>query len=140
MTSSTLSASQDLHDLTVHDLALALKNKQVSSVELATHFLNRSRTHADLCAYVDIQEETTLQQARQADARIAQGTAGKLEGVPIAHKDIFVTRDFNTTAGSRMLKGYRSPFDATVVANLAHEGVVTLGKLNCDEFAMGSSN
>jgi aspartyl-tRNA(Asn)/glutamyl-tRNA(Gln) amidotransferase subunit A len=140
MTSSTLSTSQDLHDLTVHDLALALKNKQVSSVELATHFLNRSRTHADLCVYVDIQEETTLQQARQADARIAQGTAGKLEGVPIAHKDIFVTRDFNTTAGSRMLKGYRSPFDATVVANLAHEGVVTLGKLNCDEFAMGSSN
>jgi aspartyl-tRNA(Asn)/glutamyl-tRNA(Gln) amidotransferase subunit A len=140
MTSSPLSASHDLHDLTVHDLALALKTKQVSSVELATHFLNRSRTHADLCAYVDIQEETTLQQARQADARIAQGTAGKLEGVPIAHKDIFVTRDFNTTAGSRMLKGYRSPFDATVVANLAHEGVVTLGKLNCDEFAMGSSN
>ena len=140
MTSSTLSTSQDLHDLTVHDLALALKNKQVSSVELATHFLNRSRTHVDLCAYVDIQEETTLRQAREADARIAQGTAGKLEGVPIAHKDIFVTRDFNTTAGSRMLKGYRSPFDATVVANLAHEGVVTLGKLNCDEFAMGSSN
>jgi aspartyl-tRNA(Asn)/glutamyl-tRNA(Gln) amidotransferase subunit A len=140
MTSSTLSASQDLHDLSVHDLALALKTKQISSVELATHFLSRSRTHADLCAYVDLQEETTLQQARQADARIAQGTAGTLEGVPIAHKDIFVTRDFNTTAGSRMLKGYRSPFDATVVANLAHEGVVTLGKLNCDEFAMGSSN
>ena len=140
MTSSPLSASHDLHDLTVHDLALALKTKQVSSVELATHFLNRSRTHADLCAYVDIQEDTTLQQAREADARIAQGTAGKLEGVPIAHKDIFVTRDFNTTAGSRMLQGYRSPFDATVVANLAHEGVVTLGKLNCDEFAMGSSN
>ena len=60
--------------------------------------------------------------------------------MPIAHKDIFVTRDFVTTAGSRMLKGYRSPFDATVVATLASAGVVTLGKLNCDEFAMGSSN
>jgi aspartyl-tRNA(Asn)/glutamyl-tRNA(Gln) amidotransferase subunit A len=60
--------------------------------------------------------------------------------VPIAHKDIFVTRDFPTTAGSRMLRGYQSPFDATVVANLAHAGAVTLGKLNCDEFAMGSSN
>jgi aspartyl-tRNA(Asn)/glutamyl-tRNA(Gln) amidotransferase subunit A len=140
MTSSTLSASQDLHDLTVHDLAQALKAKHVSSVELATHFLSRSRAHLDLGAFVDLQEETTLRQAREADARIAQGTGGKLEGVPIAHKDIFVTRDFNTTAGSRMLKGYRSPFDATVVANLAREGAITLGKLNCDEFAMGSSN
>ena len=140
MTTSTLSTSQDLHDLTVHALAQALQTKQVSSVELAAHFLNRSRAHLDLGAYVDIQEEATLQQARAADARIARGAAGKLEGVPIAHKDIFVTRDFHTTAGSRMLKGYRSPFDATVVANLAHEGVVTLGKLNCDEFAMGSSN
>jgi aspartyl-tRNA(Asn)/glutamyl-tRNA(Gln) amidotransferase subunit A len=140
MTSPLPSASQDLHDLTVHGLVQALQSKQVSSVELATHFLNRSRAHADLGAYVDIQEDVTLAQARAADARIAQGTAGRLEGVPIAHKDIFVTRDFVTTAGSRMLKNYRSPFDATVVANLAREGVVTLGKLNCDEFAMGSSN
>ena len=140
MTSPSLSPSQDLHDLTVHALAQALKSKQVSSVELATHFLNRSRAHAHLGAYVDIQEETTLAQARAADARLAQGSAGPLEGVPIAHKDIFVTRDFASTAGSRMLKGYHSPFDATVVSNLAHAGVVTLGKLNCDEFAMGSSN
>ncbi|MDP3654894.1 MAG: Asp-tRNA(Asn)/Glu-tRNA(Gln) amidotransferase subunit GatA [Rhodoferax sp.] len=140
MTSPFLSPSQDLHDLTVHALAQALKDKQVSSVELATHFLNRSRTHTELGAYVDIQEETTLAQARAADARLAQRSAGPLEGVPIAHKDIFVTRDFATTAGSRMLKGYHSPFDATVVANLARDGVVTLGKLNCDEFAMGSSN
>jgi aspartyl-tRNA(Asn)/glutamyl-tRNA(Gln) amidotransferase subunit A len=140
MTSPLLFASQDLHDLTVHGLVQALQSKQVSSVELATHFLNRSRAHDDLGAYVDIQEDVTLAQARAADARIAQGTAGSLEGVPIAHKDIFVTRDFVTTAGSRMLKNYRSPFDATVVAKLASEGVVTLGKLNCDEFAMGSSN
>ena len=66
-------------------------------------------------------------------------TARPLLGVPIAHKDIFVTRDHATTAGSRMLAGYRSPFDATVVARLADAGTVTLGKLNCDEFAMGSS-
>ncbi len=140
MTSPSLSPNQDLHDLTVHALAQALKSKQVSSVELSTHFLTRSRAHAELGAYVDIQEETTLAQARAADARIAQGTGGPLEGVPMAHKDIFVTRDFCSTAGSRMLKGYHSPFDATVVANLARAGVVTLGKLNCDEFAMGSSN
>jgi len=70
----------------------------------------------------------------------ASGTTAALLGVPIGHKDIFVTKDFVTTAGSKMLTGYRSPFDATVVANLAQAGVVTLGKLNCDEFAMGSAN
>jgi aspartyl-tRNA(Asn)/glutamyl-tRNA(Gln) amidotransferase subunit A len=129
-----------LHDLSVHDMALALRNKQVSSVELAQHFLQRSRDHAHLGAFVAIDETTTLAQAQAADRRIAQGSVGALEGVPIAHKDIFVTKDFATTAGSRMLKGYRSPFDATVVAKLAADGAVTLGKLNCDEFAMGSSN
>ncbi len=129
-----------LHDLSVHDMALALRNKQVSSVELAQHFLQRSHEHAHLGAYVAVDETTTLAQAAAADQRIAQGSAGALEGVPIAHKDIFVTKDFATTAGSRMLKGYRSPFDATVVAKLAADGAVTLGKLNCDEFAMGSSN
>jgi len=133
-------STQSLHDLSVHDLALALKNKQVSAVEAAGHFLARSSTHANLGTYVALDEDTTLAQAQAADQRIAQGTAGDLEGVPIAHKDIFVTRDFVTTAGSRMLKGYRSPFDATVVAKLASAGAVTLGKLNCDEFAMGSSN
>jgi aspartyl-tRNA(Asn)/glutamyl-tRNA(Gln) amidotransferase subunit A len=130
----------DLHDLDVHDLAGALKAKQCSAVEVASHFLARSQAHTDLAAYVAVDPAVTLAQARAADARIAHGNAGPLEGVPIAHKDIFVTRDFATTAGSRMLKGYRSPFDATVVANLARDGAVTLGKLNCDEFAMGSSN
>jgi len=133
-------STHSLHDLSVHDLALALKNKQVSAVEAAGHFLVRSSAHANLGTYVALNEATTLAQAQAADQRIAQGSAGTLEGVPIAHKDIFVTRDFVTTAGSRMLKGYRSPFDATVVAKLASAGVVTLGKLNCDEFAMGSSN
>jgi aspartyl-tRNA(Asn)/glutamyl-tRNA(Gln) amidotransferase subunit A len=140
MTPPTTSTPPNLHDLSVHELALALKKKHIRSVELATHFLQRSRAYHQLGAYVDLQEEATLAQARAADERIANGTAGPLEGVPIAHKDIFVTRDFCTTAGSRMLKGYQSPFDATVVTNLARAGAVTLGKLNCDEFAMGSSN
>jgi len=82
----------------------------------------------------------TLAQARASDAKLADGTAGSLEGVPVAHKDVFVTRDFATTAGSKMLSGYRSPFDATVVQRLRTAGMVTLGKLNCDEFAMGSAN
>jgi aspartyl-tRNA(Asn)/glutamyl-tRNA(Gln) amidotransferase subunit A len=140
MTQTQSPSNRALHDLSVHALAQALANKQVSAVEVAQHFLARSQAHAELGAYVAIQPENTLTQARAADDRIANGTAGPLEGVPVAHKDIFVTRDFVTTAGSRMLRDYRSPFDATVVAKLAKQGAVTLGKLNCDEFAMGSSN
>jgi len=133
-------ASHALHDLSVHDLAQALATKQVSAVEVAQHFLDRANAHANLGAFVAVNPEVTLAQARAADARIANGTAGALEGVPVAHKDIFVTKDFPTTAGSRILQNYQSPFDATVVSKLATQGVVTLGKLNCDEFAMGSSN
>jgi len=129
-----------LHDHTVAQLAARLAAREVSAVETAQHFLERAQAHAALGAYVALDAEATLAQARAADARIAAGTAGRLEGVPLAHKDIFVTRDFPTTAGSRMLAGYRSPFDSTVVRNLAEQGVVTLGKLSCDEFAMGSAN
>ena len=128
------------HDLSVQELVQAIADKQVSATELAQHFLDRSKAHANLAAFVDLNAEATLAQAKAADARIAAGTAGALEGLPLAHKDIFVTRDFATTAGSRILEGYRSPFDATVVSKLAEAGAVTLGKVNCDEFAMGSSN
>jgi len=86
-----------------------------------------------------VNEEHALAKAAESDRRIAAGQAGALEGVPVAHKDIFVTADMPTTAGSRMLEGYRSPFDATVVERLHAQGMVALGKLNCDEFAMGSS-
>lgn len=129
-----------LHDLSVTALAAQLRQRHVSATEVAQHFLARSHAHQHLGAYVALNEEATLAQARAADARLAAGTAGPLEGVPIAHKDIFVTRDFPTTAGSKMLVGYQSPFDATVVSRLAQAGAVTLGKLNCDEFAMGSAN
>ncbi|KQM76664.1 Asp-tRNA(Asn)/Glu-tRNA(Gln) amidotransferase subunit GatA [Xylophilus sp. Leaf220] len=140
MSSTPTTPSTALHDLTVAQLAARLAAKDVSAVEAAQHFLDRAAAHADLGAFVALDPDATLAQARAADARIAAGTAGRLEGVPLAHKDIFVTRDFPTTAGSRMLAGYRSPFDSTVVANLAGQGVVTLGKLSCDEFAMGSAN
>jgi len=132
-----------LHDLTVAQLATQLRERKVSAVETAQHFLARARANAALGAFLDINEEVTLAQARAADLALAAGTANDLQGllgVPVAHKDIFVTRDFVTTAGSKMLTGYRSPFDATVVTKLAEQGVVTLGKLNCDEFAMGSAN
>ena len=129
-----------LHDLTVAELAAKLRAKDVSAVEVARHFLARGAAHEALGAYLATDEAVTLAQATAADLRIAKGEATPLLGVPIAHKDIFVTKDFPTTAGSRMLEGYRSPFDASVVAKLAQSGMVTLGKLNCDEFAMGSSN
>jgi aspartyl-tRNA(Asn)/glutamyl-tRNA(Gln) amidotransferase subunit A len=135
-----------LHDKTVIELVDALKQKQVSAVELAQHFLARAKANTT-GSFLALNEEATLAQAKAADARIAAGTAGTLEGVPLAHKDVFVTRDFATTAGSKILSGYRSPFDATVVQKLGTladgtvgAGMVTLGKLNCDEFAMGSSN
>lgn len=128
-----------LHDLSVADLARQLRTRDVSAVEVAKHFLARADAHQDLGAYLARDEGVTLAQARAADERIARGDTAPLLGVPIAHKDIFVTRDFATTAGSKMLEGYRSPFDATVVRKLAEAGAVTLGKLNCDEFAMGSS-
>src|SRR5574343_1152789 len=129
-----------LHDLGVAQLATELRERRVSAVEAAQHFLDRAQTHQHLGAFVALNEEATLTEAQAADARIAAGTAGALEGVPIAHKDIFVTRDFPSTAGSKMLAGYQSPFDATVVTRLAQAGAVTPGKLHCDEFAMGSAN
>ncbi len=129
-----------LHDLTATALSQHLKAHKVSAVEVAQHFLARAKSHESLGTFVAMQEEATLQQAVAADVRLANGTAGPLEGVVIGHKDIFVTQDFVSTAGSRILKGYRSPFDSTVVKNLKTQGAVTLGKLNCDEFAMGSSN
>ncbi|WP_312413805.1 Asp-tRNA(Asn)/Glu-tRNA(Gln) amidotransferase subunit GatA [Comamonas sp.] len=135
-----MSIPTELHDLSVAQLAAKLKSREVSSVEAAQHFLTRAKAHQDLGAYVHIHEEVTLAQARAADAAIAAGTAGKLAGVPIGHKDLFVTQDFPTTAGSKMLAGYQSPFDATMVSKLAAAGAVTLGKLNMDEFAMGSAN
>jgi aspartyl-tRNA(Asn)/glutamyl-tRNA(Gln) amidotransferase subunit A len=136
----TTLSQNPLHDLSVQQLAQALRQRKISAVETAQYFLQRGQQHDALGAYVARDEEATLAQARAADARLANGSAGALEGVPLAHKDIFVTKDFATTAGSRMLKGYRSPFDATVVSRLAQAGAVTLGKLNCDEFAMGSGN
>jgi len=128
-----------MHTKTIKELSALLQGKQVSATELARHFLARSQA-SKLNAYTDINEELTLAQASEADARLARGDATVLTGIPIAHKDIFVTRGWRSTAGSRMLENYVSPFDATVVEQFNAAGAVTLGKLNCDEFAMGSSN
>ena len=132
----------DLAGSSLADLSRALAARKISAVELAQAHLDRIEPHRNLNAFLDVRPEVTLAQAAAADARLAgKGDAATpLTGVPIAHKDIFVTKDFCSTAASRILRGYRSPFDATVVDNLKQAGMVTLGKLNCDEFAMGSSN
>ncbi len=123
-------------------LRAALDTKQVSATELAEYFLARAERALVVNAFLHIDRGLTLSQAREADVRIARGEAGPLTGIPVAHKDIFVTRDWRSTAGSKMLADYVSPFDATVVEKLGMSGagMVCLGKLNCDEFAMGSSN
>lgn len=131
---------KDITFASVAELSRMLAAREVSAVELAQHYLARIEAHKDLNAFLDVRPEATLEQARQADERIAAGTATPLTGIPIAHKDIFVTREWASTAASRMLEGYMSPFDATVVRQLKDEGMVCLGKLNCDEFAMGSGN
>jgi aspartyl-tRNA(Asn)/glutamyl-tRNA(Gln) amidotransferase subunit A len=132
--------STQLHHLSLTQQSALLREKKTSATELAQHYLTRMAAQQNLNAFLASNAEATLAQAQAADARIAAGETGALLGLPIAHKDVFVTRDFATTAGSKMLQGYRSPFDATVVAKLAAAGMVNLGKLNMDEFAMGSAN
>jgi len=129
-----------VHDMGVAELAAALKSRAVSSREVTQGLLERIAARADLGAFLHVDTEGALARAAAADALLAAGNVGPLTGVPIAHKDIYVTADMPTTAGSKILAGYRSPFDATVVARLNAAGTVSLGKLNCDEFAMGSAN
>jgi len=128
-----------MHNKTIKELSTLLHSKQVSATELARHYLDRIAA-SQHNAFLDVNPELTLAQAAAADARLAEGSAGLLTGIPIAHKDIFVTKGWRSTAASKMLGNYVSPFDATVVEKFGDAGMVTLGKLNCDEFAMGSAN
>ena len=130
-----------LHDLTLAQSGQQLATGQTTSLELTRHVLTRIAAHQGLGAFLHVDTEGALLQAAAADARRAAGQVlGPLDGIPIAHKDIFVTKDQPTTAASKILQGYLSPFDATVVARLKAAGTVTVGKLNCDEFAMGGAN
>ncbi|MBC7574884.1 MAG: Asp-tRNA(Asn)/Glu-tRNA(Gln) amidotransferase subunit GatA [Herminiimonas sp.] len=128
-----------MHTHTLKQLSALLQSKQVSATELATMYLDRIGS-SDLNAFLHVDRTLTLRHAQDADALLHRGEGTPLTGIPIAHKDIFVTRDWRSTAGSKMLENYTSPFDATVVEQFRKAGMVTLGKLNCDEFAMGSSN
>jgi len=130
-----------MHAKTIAELSADLRARRVSSVELARHFLARiARLDPGLNSFISVTEEQAIAAAAAADRRLAAGDAGPLTGIPLAHKDIFCTRGVKTSCGSRMLDNFISPYDATVVERLARAGVVTLGKTNMDEFAMGSSN
>jgi aspartyl-tRNA(Asn)/glutamyl-tRNA(Gln) amidotransferase subunit A len=130
-----------MHTKTLAQLSDGLRRREFSSQELTRVFLDRiARYNPDLNAYVTVTEELSLTQAQHADARIAAGQGGALTGIPIAQKDIFCTQGVRTSCGSRMLDNFISPYDASVVERFNQAGAVMPGKLNMDEFAMGSSN
>tara|TARA_R110002110_G_scaffold201232_2_gene412209 strand:- start:12990 stop:14552 length:1563 start_codon:yes stop_codon:yes gene_type:complete len=130
-----------MHELSVAQLSLGLREKQFSSVELARTYLDRIRSlDGRYNSFVTVDEEGALAAAAAADTRLAAGETGPLLGIPLAHKDIFCTRGVRTSCGSRMLDNFIPPYDATVATRLRDAGTVMLGKTNMDEFAMGSSN
>lgn len=135
-----MTSSSDLIRLTAAEARIALDARDISSVELTRAHLTRiDAVDADIHAFITVMEDVALDQAARADARIAEGNVDDLTGIPVALKDIFVTTDAPTTAASRILEGYVSPYDGTVVKRLREQGAVFVGKTNTDEFAMGSS-
>ncbi|MCX4188385.1 Asp-tRNA(Asn)/Glu-tRNA(Gln) amidotransferase subunit GatA [Methylophaga sp. OBS4] len=130
-----------MHNKSLSELSAALHNGDISSVELTQHYLDRIKAHNDnLNAFITVTEENALEQARAADKMLADKTAGPLTGIPLAHKDIFCTKGVRTSCASKMLDKFIAPYNATIVEKINASGMVTLGKTNMDEFAMGSSN
>ncbi len=131
----------DLNNLTISQLREMLASGEASSVELTKAFLARiAETNDKVNTFITVCEAEALAAAEVADERIAAGKAAPLTGIPLAVKDIFNTLDVRTTCGSKILDNYVSPYDATAIAKLREQGAVIIGKLNMDEFAMGSSN
>jgi len=131
----------DILNLTMHELSDRLKARELSSEEATRAYLERiAATDAQLNLYLTVAQESALEMAKAADARLTAGDGTVLTGVPLALKDIFVTQGMRTTCASKILANYLPPYDGTAVARLREQGAVFLGKLNMDEFAMGSSN
>lgn len=128
-----------MHDKTLKQLSDGLAAGDYSSVELTRHYLERIAADRDLNAYISVTEERALAAAEAADSARANGQAGPLTGLPIAHKDIFCTQGVRTSCGSKMLDNFVAPYESTVTERLNAAGTVMLGKANLDEFAMGSS-
>lgn len=129
-----------MHTKSLPDIINALKKRDISSVELTTHYLNRIKQATSLNAFISLDEQHALATAEHADKVLKEGHAKPLTGVPMAHKDIFCTTNMPTTCGSKMLANFNSPYNATIVKRMDAQGVVLLGKTNMDEFAMGSAN
>jgi len=128
-------------DLSFSELKTALGERTLLSVEITTAFLDRIESlNPTLNAFITITRDEAMQAAKEADAAISNGTATPYTGLPIAHKDLFCTDGTLTTCGSKILSNFVAPYDAHVVSQCKNSGLVSLGKLNMDEFAMGSSN
>lgn len=130
----------NLLDFDLSSASKALKNKEISSFELTNAYLDAIESTSNLGAYLNVQKDYALQMAKKSDEKISQEMAGPLEGIPIAVKDMFCTKDIKTTASSKILENFYPTYESTVTQNLWDDGAVMLGKLSCDEFAMGSSN
>ena len=130
----------DLLNLDLSSAQKSLKNREISSVELTKAYLDAIEKTSSLGAYIDLQKDYALEMAKNSDKKINQGVAGPLEGIPIGVKDMFCTKDIKTTASSKILENFYPTYESTVTQNLWNDGAVMLGKLSCDEFAMGSSN
>ena len=131
----------ELHLLSTQQLITGLQDKQFSSAELTEHYIKRiNALDGKINSFITHTSETARAQAKAADEMRAQGDQRPLLGVPMAHKDIFCTQGVLTTCGSKMLHNFISPYDATIVSNIDKAGMISLGKLNMDEFAMGSDN
>lgn len=129
-----------MYTKSITELIQGLAAKQFSSQELTQFYLDRIKQHQELNCFITVTDELALIQAKLADQRLVQGDAGLLTGIPIAQKDIFCSKGVKTSCGSKMLDNFISPYDATVLDKFNQTGAVMLGKLNMDEFAMGSSN
>ena len=129
-----------MHNKTIAELAKDLRGRKYSSVELTQAYLQRINTHKQLNCFITIANERALEAAKVADGLLAAGNTNPLTGIPIAQKDIFCTQGVKTSCGSKMLDNFIAPYNATVIENFNAAGAVMLGKLNMDEFAMGSSN
>ncbi|WP_292996149.1 Asp-tRNA(Asn)/Glu-tRNA(Gln) amidotransferase subunit GatA [Nitrosomonas sp.] len=130
-----------MFNASLKQLSLQLAEKKISSTELTTEFLKRIKAlNPEYNAFITVNEELSLAQAQAADKMIAAGQAGPLTGIPIAQKDIFCTKGWLTTCGSKMLSNFVSPYDAGVIERFNQAGAINIGKTNMDEFAMGSSN
>ncbi|SVB67096.1 uncharacterized protein METZ01_LOCUS219950, partial [marine metagenome] len=130
----------DLKKINLEECLKLLKEKKISSKELTAFYLKEAEANKDLNAYISLNSENAIKSAKESDKRISNNTARPLEGIPIAIKDLFCTKDISTTAASKMLNNFKPTYESTVTQNLWNAGAILLGKTNLDEFTMGSSN